>query len=134
MIALSSTATAAYAYLAVRPTHAMLISCNIAFSDSTRHYQVIATYNLGTLDGSGNFVRHENAQAVVLSLPSQFDPTNRAREDAMVANLLAAGATPDPANPGNAIAVPTKKKNDWKIADVDAIAAYYHPKLGGTLV
>ncbi len=134
MIALSSTAAAAYAYLAAPPTHAVLIACSVAFIDATGHYDMVATYNLGNVDNTGTFTPHAHAQSVVLSLPTRFDPSKRAQESAMVANLLATGAAPDPANPGNTIAVPAKKKNDWKIADVDAIAAYYHPKLGGTLV
>jgi hypothetical protein len=126
-----------WSFLAVAPTHAMLL---------WRHFgqvEVSAVYSIGNLDDNGNFIENQNTNqyrtpeknegwtrpAVRLS-----DDMNIPGVQTAIANLLNAGVAPDPTNPVNTIVVPAKKAGEAKIADFDALFAFFVSELNGTVV
>lgn len=127
-----------WAFLAVPPTHALLLWRHIGPAE------VSAIYAFGNLDGDGNFI--ENQFTNLYRTPEKNEGFYRApvqlREDMpnalgihdALGNLLNAGVAPNPTNPTEAVSVPNKKAGEAKIVDFDAVFAFYVPELNGTVI
>jgi hypothetical protein len=114
-----------------KPTHAHAVSHSVSNIGARG---ILCTYWFGTLNADGMFVQTDQAAIVTVHIPNALlGHASPEDSETLINNLLGADVAPDPANPLQAIPVPGKREGDWKLQDVDAICAWAHPDLKGTV-
>ena len=134
---LNAASVAKFAYLAVVPTHAVVASRTILTKPGSFGIAGLnINYWFGTLDAGVAFIVNANTGTHVFEIPNPrlvvaIDP---AILSIILGILFGAGTSPNPIDPTTPILVPAKKAGDHKIVDIDAVAAFLDPALGGTVV
>ncbi len=118
MIALDTAGQATFSYLAAPPTHLDLVRRTIDLRNGATVVEMV--YNAGVWDGT-TWSPNPHVQDVIVRVAA----TDSGDAATALMNLLGPGVTPSHADPRVSVSTPAKKRHDYKVADLDAVALHF---------